>query len=193
VLKIKIKIKRFIWILPLIGGLLTIRAIFTPAAYYFGYSEYPLLIFWMWGWYDRIGIWDFGMANGFISDPLILITGTICTVLIIVSASIFIVNSILAAFIFWKGNKFTKTVFRVWFLCGILLLITPIFWMVMVQIFPPFPPIPVGSDPPLNFWRVLFPAWAVIAPIITGALSCGNIILFKIIFVKSHKKENRKI
>ena len=189
--KIKIKIKSFIWILPLIGGLLTLRAIFTPAAYYFESSGH--LIFWMWGWYDRLGIWDYGMAKGFISDPLILNIGTICTVLIIVGASIFIVNSISAAFIFRKGNRFTKIVLWVWFLCGILLVIAPIFWMAMVQIFPPFSPIPVGSDPPLNFWSVFFPAWAVIAPIITGALSCGTIILFKIIIAKSYKDANRKI
>jgi len=191
VLKIKIKIKSFIWILPLIGGLLTLRAIFTPAAYYFESSGH--LIFWMWGWYDRLGIWDYGMAKGFIYDPLILNIGIICTVLIIVGASIFIVNSISAAFIFRKGNRFTKIVLWVWFLCGILLIITPIFWMAMVQIFPPFSPIPVGSDPPLNFWSVFFPAWAVRVPIITGALSCGTIILFKIIIVKSYKKANRKI
>ena len=190
-LKIKIKIKSYIWILPLIGGLLTLRAIFTPAAYYFESSGH--LIFWMWGWYDRLGIWDYGMAKGFISDPLILNIGIICTVLIIVGASILIVNSILAPFIFKKGNRFTKIVLWVWFLCGILLIIAPIFWMAMVQIFPPFSPIPVGSDPPLNFWSVFFPGWAVIAPIITGALSCGNIFLFKIIFVKSYKKANTKI
>ena len=190
-LKIKIKIKSFIWIFPLIGGLLTLRAIFTPAAYYFESSGH--LIFWMWGWYDRLGIWDYGMAKGFISDPLILNIGTICTVLIIVGASIFIVSSVSAAFIFWKGKRFTKIVIWVWFLCGILLLIAPIFWMAMIQIFPPFPPIPLGSDPPLNFWSVLTPALAVKAPIITGALSCGTIILFKIIFVKFYKKTNRKI
>ncbi len=190
-LNIKIKIKRFIWILPLIGGLLTLRAIFTPAAYYFESSGH--LIFWMWGWYDRLGIWDYGMAKGFISDPLILNIGIICTVLIIVGASIFIVNSISAAFISRKGNKFTKIVLWVWFLCGILLIIAPIFWMAMVQIFPPFSPIPVGSDPPLNFWSVFFPAWAVIAPIITGALSCGTIILIKIKIAKSYRKANRKI
>lgn len=190
-LKIKIKIISFIWILPLIGGLLTLRAIFAPAAYYFESSGH--LIFWMWGWYDRLGIWDYGMAKGFISDPLILNIGTICTVLIIVSASIFIVSSVSAAFIFWKGKRFTKIVIWVWFLCGILLLIAPIFWMAMIQIFPPFPPIPLGSDPPLNFWSVFFPAWAVIAPIITGALSCGTIILFKIMIVKSYKNANRKI
>jgi hypothetical protein len=190
-LKIKIKIKSLIWIFPLIGGLITLRAIFTPAAYYFESSGH--LIFWMWGWYDRLGIWDYGMAKGFISDPLILNIGTICTVLIIVGASIFIVSSVSAAFIFWKGKRFTKIVIWVWFLCGILLLIAPIFWMAMIQIFPPFPPIPLGSDPPLNFWSVLTPAWAVKAPIITGALSCGTIILFKIIFVKFYKKTNRKI
>jgi len=190
-LKIKIKIKSFIWIFPLIGGLLTLRAIFTPAAYYFESSGH--LIFWMWGWYDRIGIWSFGLSKGFISDPLILNIGTICTVLIIVGASIFIINSISAAFILRKGNRFTKIVLWVWFLCGILLIIAPIFWMAMIQIFPPFPPIPLGSDPLLNFWSVLTPAWAVIAPIITGALSCGTIILFKIIIVKSYKKANRKI
>jgi uncharacterized membrane protein YoaK (UPF0700 family) len=172
VLNIKIKIKRFIWILPLIGGLLTLRAIFTPAAYYFESSGH--LIFWMWGWYDRLGIWDYGMAKGFISDPLILNIGIICTVLIIVGAS---------AFISRKGNKFTKIVLWVWFLCGILLIIAPIFWMAMVQNFPPFSPIPVGSDLPLNFWSVFFPGWAVITPIITGALTCGTIILLKIIFV----------
>ena len=188
---LKIKIKSFIWILPLIGGLLTLRAIFTPAAYYFESSGH--LIFWMWGWYDRLGIWDYGMAKGFISDPLILNIGIICTVLIIVGASIFIINSISAAFIFRKGNRFTKIVLWVWFLCGILLIIAPIFWMAMVQIFPPFSPIPVGSDPPLNFWSAFFPGWAVIAPIITGALSCGTIILFKIIIVKSYKNANRKI
>ena len=189
-LKITIKVKSFIWILPLIGGLLTLITIFTPAAYYF--EGNGRLIFWMWGWYDRIGIWSFGLSKGFISDPLILNIGTICTVLIIVGASIFIVNSISAAFIFRKGNRFTKIVLWVWFLCGILLIIAPIFWMVMVQIFPPFSSIPVGSDPPLNFWSVFFPAWAVIAPILTGALSCGTIILFKIIYVKSNKKANRK-
>ena len=190
-LKIKIKIKSFFWILPLIGGLLTLIAIFTPAAYYFESSGH--LIFWMWGWYDRIGIWSYGLSKGFIYDPLILNIGTICTVLIIVGASIFIVNSISAAFIFRKGNGFTKIVLWVWFLSGILLIIAPIFWMVMVQIFPPFSTIPVGSDPPLNFWTVFFPAWAVVIPILTGALSCCNILLFKIIFVKSHKKANRKM
>ena len=189
---VKNKIKSFIWILPLIGGLLTLRAIFTPAAYYFGGGN-NFLIFWMWGWYDRIGIWDWGMAKGFISDPLILNIGTICIAFLIVGASIFIANSISAVFMFRKGNRFTKIVLWVWFLCGILLILAPIFWMAMVQIFPPFPPIPVGSDPPLNFWSVFFPAWAVITPIITGALSCGTIILFRIIFGKSYKKANRKI
>ena len=188
-LKIKIKIKSFIWILPLIGGLLTLRAIFTPAAYYFESSGH--LIFWMWGWYDRLGIWDYGMAKGLISDPLILNIGTICTVLIIVGASFFIVNSISAAFIFRKGNRFTKIVLWVWFLSGILFIIAPIFWMAMVQIFPPFSPFPVGSDAPFSFWSVVFLGCAIIAPIITGALSCGIIILYKIIFVKSKKKANR--
>jgi len=191
VLKIKIKIKSFLWILPLIGGLLTLRAIFTPAAYYFESSGH--LIFWMWGWYDRLGIWDYGMSKGFISDPLILNIGTICTVLIIVGAFIFIVNSISVGFISRKGNRFTKIVLWIWFLCGILLIITPIFWIAMVQIFPPFSPFPVGSDPPFNFWDVVFPGFALIAPIITGALSCGTIILFKIIIVKSYTKANEKI
>ncbi len=175
---LKIKIKNFIWILPLIGGLLTLIAIFTPAAYYFESSGH--LIFWMWGWYDRLGIWDYGMVKGLISDLLILNIGTICTVLIIVVASIFVVNSISAALIFRKGNRFTKIVLWVWFLSGILFIIAPIFWMAMVQIFPPFSPIPVDSDPPPNFWRMLFPGWAIIVPILTGALSCGTIILSRV-------------
>jgi len=191
VLKIKLKVKSFIWILPLIGGLLTLKAIFTPATYYFEGSS--RLIFWMWGWYDRIGIWSYGLSKGFISDPLILNIGTICTVLIIVGASIFIVNSISAAFISRKGKGFTKIVLWIWFLCGILLIIAPIFWMAMVQIFPPFSPFPVGSDAPFSFWSVVFPGCAIIAPIITGALSCGVIILFKIIIVKSYTKANKKI
>ena len=80
------KIKRFFWILPLIGGFLTLISIISPAAFYFSSSGH--LFFWMWGWYDRIGIWDYGMAKSLISDPLILCIGTICTILIIIGANV---------------------------------------------------------------------------------------------------------
>jgi len=50
--------------------------------------------------------------------------------------------------------------------------------MVMYQIFHPFPAI--GGEPNHGFWNEYSPGYAVIVPIVVGALSCGGTILFKI-------------
>ena len=167
-------IKNFEWILPLSCGFMALLAIFAPAAYYVG--QYGRLILWMWGWYDRVGIWDFGMESRFIPDVLILNVGIFCISLIVISASVFIISSILTAF--RKSDRAFNKAVIIWFFSGILLIIAPIFWMVMYQIFHPFPAI--GGEPNHGFWNEYSPGYAVIVPIVVGALSCGGITLFKI-------------
>ncbi|MFX1314319.1 MAG: hypothetical protein ACFE9T_00515 [Promethearchaeota archaeon] len=107
-----VNIKNFIWIFPVLGGILTIIALFFPAAY-FEITNYPV---WMVGYNDETG-WLKSVAD--------LALGIII-VLIIFGASIILVYTGIKSF---KGEAATK----LWSILASVIIILSVIWIVAIE------------------------------------------------------------
>ncbi|MFX1410810.1 MAG: hypothetical protein ACFFA6_10675 [Promethearchaeota archaeon] len=107
-----VKIKNFIWIFPVLGGILTIIALFFPAAY-FKITNYPV---WMVGYNDE---------TGWLENAADLAFGIII-VLIIFAASIILVYTGIKSF---KGEAAIK----LWALLASVIIILSVIWIVAIE------------------------------------------------------------
>jgi len=182
--------RKYIWVLPIIGGVLVLISFFTPAVSYndLGIQEQ----YWMWGLYYQ-SISGYGSRLTFIPTqepsqfmlPLFLIG--IFPAILILSGSIKLITSGNAI---RTGRKSIKNLKNLWIGLGIMLIIAPIIYIIGIdiivtnylkyileEIYGFIPPIP-------NFWNVYNPGFALIASFIGAIFSIVGGIASKTIKTK---------
>jgi len=172
-----------IWILPFLGSLISIIGLFTPTAFSTILNEeYELTqYFWMWGlvygryyFFENFNTKRLGGISIF--SPEIFVPGLIATIFILVSAR----SCIKTALRCRKGEKHFSEIKKTWIITGILYIISPIIYVVGMQIgFPVFQQRIGGSQ--LNFWQNYVPNFGIIAPFISGLLVIVGVILGTVI------------
>jgi len=170
-------VRDYIWVAPLIAGILTLISFFTPAFYasQMGISEYN----WMWG-LSHVSISGYGSRTFFIplEEPMqytlpIFLTGIFTAIFILIGSIGFIAmaNSIR------KGIKKAKDSANAWIGMGILMIVGAIIYIIGIDItmmnyaeyqylllYPP----PAILPP---FWSVYNPGFAIIAPFLGAGIS----------------------
>lgn len=144
--------RNYIWIIPLIAGILAIVSLLAPAAYFnfrfYGYSIMDNL--WLWGLYAAP---PYGTPVEFVPSPLVMIPSIITTALIAVSGSLLIVFAAKA-----KGRSKLLPVRNVSIMAGVLILASEILWLILVPLFFPMEDywgvVPPGFE--LTFWSMSY-------------------------------------
>lgn len=144
------KYKNYIWSIPLIGGIISLIALLTPAAYDSSMENY--YYYWIWGFVSyKIGYIE---HIGFDEYILSLIPSIICSSILITSMVILIISS----------NKYRKGISNMRLFPGILIITITIVWILLMEI---ADLIQFGS----SFWEPFYPGFGVIGMFIGGALS----------------------
>ena len=184
-----------IWILPFLGGLLSLIILIIPTtSSYFsnGGSEFTRN-FWMWGFfYARWYFFEYFKTETFLGftifAPEIFVPGLIATIFILASAS----SCIKTALFLRKGKRNFSEIKKRWLITGILYIISPIIYMVGMQIGYSLFQQRIGGSP-LNFWQENVPTFAIIAPFISGLLVLVGVILGTVIAGKQDILNSNKI
>jgi len=144
--------RKYIWIIPLIAGILAIVSLLAPAAYfnlrYYGYSIMDNL--WLWGLYAAP---PYGTPVEFVPSPLVMIPSIVTTSLIAVSGILLIVFAAKA-----KRRSGLLPVRNVSIMAGVLILASEILWLILVPLFFPMEDY-WGTVPPgfeLTFWSISY-------------------------------------
>jgi len=184
-----------IWILPFLGGLLSLIALIIPtASSYFLNEEYELTrYFWLWGlFYGRLYIFERFDTEIFIGVsifiPEIFIPALLATILIFVSAR----SCIKTALRFRKGERHFSEIKKSWLITGILYIISPIIYVVGMQIGFNLNQQRSGGSL-LNFWQNHVPNFGIIAPLISGLLVLIGVIIGTVIAGKQDILNSNKI
>ncbi|MFX1304917.1 MAG: zinc ribbon domain-containing protein [Promethearchaeota archaeon] len=166
----------YIWVTPLIAGILTLISFFTPAVYGTGYGiqEY----FWMWGLHYSSSL--YGSSTIFIplEQPTnymipIFLSGIFTAIIILFGAIrfIFMANKVRV------GRKSIKDCANTWIGMGIMMIIVTIIYIIAIDIsvmnYVEYEWLLIYGPPVIlpNFWSVYSPGFATIAPFIGAALS----------------------
>lgn len=168
-----------VWIFPFLGSLISIIVLFTPTSFsYFLNEEYEFTrYFWMWGLvYARYYIFetfDTEIFSGVsIFTPEIFVPGLIATICILSSA----VSCIITALLFRKGKMHFSEVKKNWLTTGVLYIISPIIYVVGMQIGYKAYQLKIGGTE-LNFWLNNAPRFGIIAPFIGSFLVIMGLFL----------------
>ena len=153
------KIKKYYWVLPLIGGTLSIIGLFIPAWYSITAYDENL---WMWGLIEHIsvgGVYDFLPAE-------LLIPGLITAILILMSSIVII---IFALFIV-RGKEIRISAEILWIIMGFLELCAVIIYIVAMDMgwYSYTQRINYSIH---DFWRIYNFQFGMITPFIGAALS----------------------
>ncbi|MFX1460616.1 MAG: hypothetical protein ACFFBT_14215, partial [Promethearchaeota archaeon] len=141
--------KKYIWLIPLIGGIIAIVAtIATPAVsmVFMGMARDSL---WMWGFYTLDAGPD--SITHFIPNIAISITSLVVTALIVVSGILLILFAVLSR----KGTKLRR-VRNISIITGILILAGEILWLIIVPANFPFEQYSFWSGYPGTFWKLCY-------------------------------------
>jgi len=170
----------YIWILPIIGGVLILISFFTPAFYadQIVIEEY----YWMWGLL-------YGSEIGYGSDTIFIVTeepsqywmpiffsGLIPAVIILIVSIMLIASSNAVR----TGRRDIKNVENGWIGMGFMMIVASIIYIILIDI--------TGTNlleyryvNPRDFWDIYDPGFAVIAPFLGSGLSIIGSIASKTI------------
>jgi len=150
--------KNYLWLIPFIGGIISLIALLTPAAYDSSMGNY--YYYWIWGFVSyKIGYIEW---IGFDEYTLSLIPSIICSSILIVSMVILIISS----------NKYGKGLNTMRLYLGILIITTTTVWILLMEI---IDLIQFGT----SFWEPFYPGFGVIGMFIGGALSIIGYVVQK--------------
>ncbi|MFX0018301.1 MAG: zinc ribbon domain-containing protein [Promethearchaeota archaeon] len=142
----------YIWIIPLIAGILAIVSLLAPAAYFnFRFYAYSIMDnLWLWGLYAAP---PYGSPVEFVPSPLVMIPSIVTTALIAVSGILLIVFAAKG-----KSGSDLLPVRNVSIITGILILASEILWLILVPLFFPIE-VYWGGLPPsyeITFWSISY-------------------------------------
>lgn len=159
-----------IWLFPLIGGIFSLIALLTPAAY-FTESFYTFYL-WMWGLtsvqMDDPYFGNYGDTT-FIEDIFILHPSIIISIIIGVSSTVLISS----AFICKKKLKTSSVIKSKWLTPAILILIGTMAWMICMELY--FQLGPTSR----SFWGTINPGFGVIGMFLGSGFALGGYVISK--------------
>ncbi len=161
------KVRNYLWVLPLIGSILTFISLFTPAAAHLSGPGTEFL--YMDGLYINFG-GMMGPSFGFIEIPILLIIGIISLSLIIICIIVMFISSL---------THRKKEIPGSWLALGIILIGVAIYYIAGSQMAYMFYGI-IHDLSPQTFWGTFTPSFATIAPFITGGISILAFVIDKI-------------
>lgn len=173
--------REYLWALPLIGGILILISIFTPA---YSASLYPVEeYYWMWG-LAYTSVTGYGSRTIFLAteEPAqylmpVFLSGFIPFLIITIGSLTLVISSNAVRI----GRCDIKQRENLWVIMGITMIIAPIVFIIGIDITTlNYVESQLGPLPPgLNFWDIYDPGFAVIAPFIGAVLSIAGSITSK--------------
>ncbi len=174
-------LREYIWTLPLVGGVLMLISVFTPA---YSANLYPVEeYYWMWG-LNYVSVSGYGSQTIFIAaeEPIrytmpIFLSGLIPFIMILICS----VALVISANAVRTGRTISKHRENLWIVMGISLIIAPIIFIIGIDYtIMAYLEYQLGPIPPsVDFWDVYDPGFAVIAPFIGAVLSIAGSIASK--------------
>ncbi|MFW9823767.1 MAG: zinc ribbon domain-containing protein [Candidatus Thorarchaeota archaeon] len=154
--------KKNFWVPPVIGGVLSLIALATPATYISQMGEY--LYVWMWGLasfklYDPY-YYEYITDSSFTDNPSFLIPSIICTIVVFIGA-VALLGSTNAN---RKGVKEVQEVKNTWYGLSTLLIIATAGWMIAYEIVSQ-----VETD--MSWWDFMDPGFGVIGIFLGAVIS----------------------
>lgn len=145
------EVKNYIWLFPIIAGILAFITIVTPAGSMNLFGAFTGNL-WLWGFYiyDYVG---YAVGAEFLTDPLVIIPSLITTSLLVISGVIFIIIGVLL-----KKNKDLRRIVSPSIILGVLCIVSEIIWLVTVPLNFPMEDY-LGPAPPgyfYDFWSMSF-------------------------------------
>jgi len=144
--------RNYIWIIPLIAGILAIGILFAPATS-MNFMGYVRDYLWLWGFYILDAPVVPETAAHFIPSVMIMITSIVVTALIALSGILLIVFAAKA-----KKRSELRGVRNVSIVAGILLIFSEILWLVLIPLFFPFSNYTFWATYPGDYWRYCYMA-----------------------------------
>ncbi|MBY8992318.1 MAG: zinc ribbon domain-containing protein [Candidatus Lokiarchaeota archaeon] len=164
------EIYEYIWIFPLIGGIFSILALLTPAAY-FSESFYTFNL-WMWGLISvQVNDPYFGSygETTFIDNIFILTPSVIASIIIGVSSIILISSAVTCK----KKLKADDIIKSNWLTPAILILISTIAWIISIEL------VFLLGPTSMSFWETNNPGFGVIGMFLGSGFAIGGYIISK--------------
>jgi len=159
------KIAEKSWRISLIGGVISLLALLTPAAssgsYGMGFITWNM---WLFG-FNTFYEYGYGTTNFWTDMPIPFSLSLIITFLIILSAILVLYKS----FNLRRLDINTSPIF-LW--CGLLTIVAPIIFMVLFELY-----MLMGTT--MSFWSIMTPGFAIIGQFVGGALIIIGYILGK--------------
>lgn len=149
-------IKKYLWLVPLSGGILSLLSVFSPASYF---MVGPIFIhIWMWG----LAVNNAGI--GFSGQIEVLVSGIVFTLFILICSILIIVITIQIKKETRKVDEFKNF----WISSGLIVILSSIAWIIMIE--------SVALSPPV-WWGFFSLGFAVIGPFIAGALLIATVFI----------------
>ncbi len=145
--------KQYIWLFPLLSGIIGIIGIITPVASFYGYFN-----IWLWG------LIEIGVNYDFIMDPFILYFGIINAIVI----GIFSIFYIISGYMYNKGHFTNRKIGISWIITGISMIIPLIIYMVLLDHYNH------GGLFFFGIWEFFNAGFGVIGPILESILIFGT-------------------
>ena len=168
-----VDVKKYIWSIPLLAGILGLLGIITPAVYISMFATD--FYYWLWGFviFKTYPPWVPEEYIGFTTNTTQLILLNISTILIITSAIILIVTAV----IFKKNRNYSSVIENTWLICAFLSIGAAIFWIMVVES-------PTGGSltpmpPGMQFWTYFSPHFGIIAPFISSGFAIGGMAAYR--------------
>jgi len=151
------EIKKYLWAIPFISAIFGIIALLTPVAYQYYGSDSLYVWYWALNVIPEIGeIW-------FNDSPLALIGGILETIVILFAVIVLLYTGLNVR----KGLSSLKRMKVLWIICGILLLISPIGYIIGAVIYQS------------NFWEFYFVGFGIISSFIAAGLAILQIFVYR--------------
>jgi hypothetical protein len=171
--------KNYYWVPPLIGGILSLIALATPATYN---SQMGLDFYvWMWG-LASISIYDYYYGTytdtTFTDNIGLLIPSIICSIIIFIGAVVLISSANMNR----KSTRGLQRVKNTWYALSILLILTTAAWMIVYEV-------EAQVDIGMSWWETMDPGFGVIGVFIGASISLTGTVVFSYLV----KQEGREL
>jgi hypothetical protein len=155
------KERKYFWIAPLLGGMLSLISLLTPATYLTIYNQE--IYIWMWGLGSFNYFEPFDPTGGefrieFIRNKFLLSSSIICSFLVLFCAIVLLI----LANLYRIGKREFNEVKKSWYCLSVLLIITTAIWMIIYEVVN-------FVETSESWWDVMDPGFGVIG-IFFGAM-----------------------